>query len=182
MKKLICLFVFISLAVLTGCKSQSEYVYFKPYKPKDYITKTVEIYEVKELLYPILDSLILKAEACPMYQGLKNKIAFGMGIYVDCDSIPSTKLAIDVVWAPKYRNHSEWTQAIFYYKDYDFYLSRYFSDEFLIKTGRFISIPCIDPKKYQHWFHSRGDKDMYWWYEYENGQLVNLCYGYCNEE
>lgn len=180
MKKLMCLSIILILAVLTGCKSNEEVIKFKPYKPKDYITKKAEVYEVKELLYPVLDSLILKAEACPMYQGLENNFGFVMNICVDCGSIPSVELAIEVIF-PKFRNHSERTQAVFYYKDYDFYLNRSFSDDFLIKTGRFISIPCINPKKYQDWAHDRGDMDMIWAYKYIDGQLVNTFYKPCRK-
>ena len=53
---------------------------------KDYITKEIKVYEVKECLYPILDSIITKTEGCPMYQGLKNKIAFSFDILSDPSS------------------------------------------------------------------------------------------------
>lgn len=63
---------FFSSLLLFGCKS-SEIVKFKPYRPKDYTTKELEIYLVNERLYPILDSVILKSEECPMYQVLKKR-------------------------------------------------------------------------------------------------------------
>lgn len=30
--------------------------------------------------------------------------------------------------------------------------------------------------------HFRGDMDMFWWYNYINGQIINTTYGYCSEE
>ena len=172
--------VYLSLVVLViinfaGCKSGEEIIRFKPYKPKDYITKEIKVCEVKERLYPILDSIIIKAEECPMYQNLKMKTAFSFWIS------PGDTLTISVVYSPKFENHAEWTDAIFYYGGYDFYCDG-FADSFLKDTGRTTTISCIDPKKYQFEMHFRGDMDMYWTYSYENDQIVNIGYGHCLEK
>lgn len=111
--KVLVYFSFVMLLILlfVRCRSSEEIVKFKPYKAKDYITKEIKVYEVKECLYPILDSIITKTEGCPMYQGLKNKIAFSFDILSD-----STEFSIGVEYLPRFKNHARYTDAIFYYK------------------------------------------------------------------
>lgn len=187
----------LSIVILVGCMSSEELalkkyyrcksvkeiekdgctetiITFRNYKRKDYINKEIEIYEAKEWLYPILDSIIVKTEECPMYQGLKSKIAFSF--YISPDSIG---FSITADYAPQFLNHAKWTDAIFYYKRYDFYCGEIFSDSFFRKTGEKRSITCIAPEKYQFELHFRGDQDMFWTYEYKNGQVTNIGYGYC---
>lgn len=117
--------------------------------------------------------------------GLEKKIAFGFSIckgYIDdTDEIsPYLRILIGVVYPPIF--NYEWAETVFYYRGYDFYFDGIFLDSLLTKTNEFIVIPCIDPKKYQHHFHNRGDKDMFWWYEYRDDQIINLSWGHCNEE
>jgi hypothetical protein len=73
----------LSLLLFVRCKSSEEVVKFKPYKFKDYVTKEIEVYEARECLYPLLDSIIMKTKECPMYQGLKIKMAFIYGVWSD---------------------------------------------------------------------------------------------------
>lgn len=179
MKILICFFLaIISILVFVRCRSSVDTIRFKPYKSKDYITKEIKVYEAKEWLYPILDSIILKTEECPMYQGLKTKMAFRCGIY--SDSI--TSFGIVSVYMPKYINHAEWTDAIFCYKGYDFFYGGYFLETFFEMTDKTMSITCVDPKKYQYDIHDMGDSEMEWHYEFRNGHLKNIVYGYCSED
>lgn len=72
MNKLNYIFIISLSLVLWGCNSYETIVKFKPYKEKDYITKRLDIYEVDTILFPVLDSIILKAESRPEYQELKN--------------------------------------------------------------------------------------------------------------
>lgn len=132
----------------------------------------------KKWLYPILDSIIVKTGECPMYQDLKVKMAFSCSIWNDS----VTHFGIVADYLPKYINHAEWTDAIFYYRGYDFYYGGDFQETFFIKTDKTISIICIAPKKYQYEMHNRGDSDMEWQYDYINGQIINTAYGYCSEE
>lgn len=73
---------FLSVAFLSflfwGCHSYVKVVNISPYnyKPKDYITKELNVYEPRESLYPILDSIIIKTEECPEYQNRKEKVFF----------------------------------------------------------------------------------------------------------
>lgn len=195
------LFAILSTVIFTGCMSSEELamkkslrcksvkeikkdghtevvIKFRRYKHKDYISKKIEVYEIKEWLYPILDSIIIKTEECPIYQDLSLKIAFHCAIWSD----PVTHLGITVDYIPKYTNHAEMTNGIFYYKGYDFYYGGDFQDAFLKKTNKTISITCIDPKKYQYELHDRGDANMEWYYDYINEQMINRSYGYCSEE
>ena len=112
MKVLVCFsLVMLSLLLFVRCKSSEEVVKFKPYKFKDYVTKEIEVYEARECLYPLLDSIIMKTKECPMYQGLKIKMAFIYGVW--SDSI--TQFGISAVYLSKYINHAKWTDAVFYY-------------------------------------------------------------------
>ena len=115
MKVLVCFsLVMLSLLLFVRCKSSEEVVKFKPYKFKDYVTKEIEVYEARECLYPLLDSIIMKTKECPMYQGLKIKMAFIYGVW--SDSI--TQFGISAVYLSKYINHAKWTDAVFYYGGY----------------------------------------------------------------
>ena len=51
--------IFMSI-LFAGCYSHAEIVKFKPHKDTDYINKELEVYEPKEILYAILDSIIKK--------------------------------------------------------------------------------------------------------------------------
>lgn len=190
MKTLTYLLVILGFTLFWGCKSsEMEYVKFRPYKARDYILKNLEIYRVSERLYPILDSIIIKTEECPMYQGRKQeKIAFSFTVYPPDGEVSDTTLMspylqmlICAVYIPKFWNHALWTSAIFYYKDYEFYFDGAFFDTLLKKTNEFVSIRCIDPKKYQSDCHFRGDIDMCWWYELRNDSIINSSYGVCTD-
>lgn len=183
-RRLIYLLGFLLITSLCGCHSYVEVVKFRSYKAKDYINIDVAVYELDEQLYPILDSIIVKAEECPQYQGLKTKIAFSFSFYEKTreDSLTS-ELCVSAVYSPRFFNYAQWTKGVFYYKNYDFYINNdvLFLDTLMRKTNRIVSIKCIDPEKYELGMHYRGDKDMYWWYKYENDQFTNLQYGYCYE-
>lgn len=61
--------IYLLLAILviinfSRCKSGEEIIRFKPYKPKDYITKEIKVCEVKERLYKILDSIMIQNPVC----------------------------------------------------------------------------------------------------------------------
>lgn len=60
-----CLLIIFMSFLFAGCYSHAEIVKFKPHKDTDYINKELEVYEPKEILYAILDSIITKAEECP---------------------------------------------------------------------------------------------------------------------
>lgn len=178
MKRLNCIFIILLSLALWGCNPYETIVKFKPYKKKDYVTKILNVYEVDKMLFPVLDSIISKAEKHPNYQGLKNKIAFTFSIHTDY-ILGTTELSsnpyilISVIHNPHFYNYGERTQGVFYYKEYNFYINVIEYDILLHKTGRSITISCIDPRKYQFTFHNRGDEDLYWWYEYKNGQIFN---------
>lgn len=171
-------FAMLLILLFVRCRSSEEYVKFKPYKAKDYITKEINVYEVKECLYPILDSIIIKTEECPMYQGLKVKMAFLYAI--GSDSI--TNFGISSVYLSKYINHAEWTDAMFCYGGYDFYYGGDYYESFFKKTHKTITISCISPKKYQYELHNMGDSEMEWHYAYEDGHITNVAYGHCYEK
>lgn len=52
----------------------------KLYDFEDYINKEIKVYEVKEWLYPILDSVIMKTEEVLACQKFENEITFSFEI------------------------------------------------------------------------------------------------------
>lgn len=77
MKVLICFsLVMLSLLLFVRCKSSEEVVKFRPYKVKDYMTKEIEVYEARECLYPLLDSIIMKNKGVSYVSGTQNKNGF----------------------------------------------------------------------------------------------------------
>lgn len=185
MKILIYVFVILLLLFFWGCSSlRTEFVNLHKYSDKDYITKEFEVYRVNECLYPILDSIIMKTEICPIYQGLKDRIGFYFNIYKryipgTTEFSPYPNLLVNVIYAPKFENHAKWTDAVFNYKGYDFYFFGIFISDFLEKTNEFVTIRCIDPDKYQMDYLAREYEDMYWGYEYRNDSIINTVYGLC---
>lgn len=177
------LITFVSFLFM-GCHSYVEVVKIKPYKAKDYITKTLNIYEPKESLFPILDSIIIKAEECPEYQNRKEKISFFFSVSNGNTSgleeewnNPIVDISINY-YVSRLTNY-RWTEGLFYYKGYNFYVNEMSVDILIKKTNKTISISCIAPEKYQFDAFYRGDRDMYWVYRYKQGTLVNEQYGYC---
>ena len=63
-----------------GCKSYEEVNNLKLYDFEDYINKEIKVYEVKEWLYPILDSVIMKTEEVLACQKFENEITFSFEI------------------------------------------------------------------------------------------------------
>lgn len=178
MNKLNYIFSISLFLALWGCNSYESIIKFKPYKEKDYITKRLDIYEADKILFPVLDSIILRAERWSEYQELKTKIAFSFNTCKDYISgteklSPNPYILIGVIYNPRFYNYGEWTQGIFNYKGYNFYVDTIEYNILLHKTGRSTTISCIAPQKYQFEFHHRGDKDLYWWYEYRDEQIFN---------
>lgn len=121
MNKLYYIIIIILSLALNACSTYGTHLKFKPYKEKDYITKTLDIYEIDEILYPVLDTLILRAEGWPEYQGLKTKFAFSFhtgSLYIPGTREPSPNphVLISVIM-PRIYNFARWTQGVFYYKE-----------------------------------------------------------------
>ena len=167
-----------------GCHSYVEVVKYKSYKAKDYITKKLKVYEPKELLYPIMDSIIVKATECPEYQNRNEKLTFFVSVNKgNCfgpeEEQDNPLLCLTVnYYSSRFSNH-RWTEGIVYYKEYIFYIDEQSVNIFFKETGQTVSILCISPEKYQYDVFNRGDRDMFWWYRYKHGQFVNLQYGHC---
>lgn len=177
------LIAFVAL-LLVACHPYVKYVKIRTYKAKDYITKELEVYEPKELLYPILDSIITKTRECPEYEETKDCLAFHFSIKKEpFDGSENKKehpyLSISAIYYVPRLTYHRWTKAVFYYKGCNFYISGPFMNLFLLKTDQTTSIICIDPDKYQLEVLQRGDKDMFWGYLYKDKLLQNICYGRC---
>lgn len=182
---LICILVLFPLWILVGCRPYEEItIKFKPYKESDYTTKFLKIYEEDSILHPILDSIIAKTKECPMYNGLKHKMAFLLGVhkkkfYATEEDRRFPWMSVSVFYDPRYSGYSN-TLGVFYYRNYDFYIIGSFIDLLFKETGQYVPISCIKPDKFQFEFHNRGDMDMYWWYQYIDKKFVIRQYGYCH--
>lgn len=171
-----------------GCHSYVDIVNIKPYnyKPKDYITKELTLYEPEESLYPILDSIIKKVEVCPEYQNRMEKVFFFFNISNGNTSGPKDEwdnplVGISVNYYLFRLSDFRSTQGVFYYKGYDFFVDDMFVEILLRKMDKTVSITCVAPEKYKFDILYRGDTDMYWIYRYQHGTLVNVQHGYCPE-
>lgn len=183
-KTLFYLFITSASFLLVGCHSYVEVVKLKPYKAKDFIIKELDVYEPEEQLFPVLDSIIIKAEECPEYQNRKEKLTFSIsfdkGSFLGPEEEQNNPLlGISVRYYLARLSNYRWTEGVFNYKGYDFYVNGVSVGILLKKTDKTFSIECIDPEKYQFDILYRGDRDMYWWYRYKHGKLVNIQYGYC---
>ena len=131
------LITFVSF-LLMGCHSYVEVVKIKPYKTKDYITKTLNIYEPEELLFPVLDSIIIKAEECPEYQNRKEKVFFFFSIrngdtYGPEEEWGNPLVGISVNYYVFRISNFRSVKGVFYYKGYDFYINSISTDILLKK-------------------------------------------------
>lgn len=121
--------------LFAACHPYVEYVKVRTYKAKDYITKELEVYEPRELLYPILDSIIIKTRECPEYEKTKDCLAFDFSIREEAPyDLENRKgypyLSISVIYyVPRLTCH-HWTKAVFYYKGCSFYVIDTLADLF----------------------------------------------------
>lgn len=187
-RKPLCLLLVIFVSSLfVGCRSYTEKIVpikLPNYKPKDYVTKSLSVYEPEESLFPILDSIIIKTEECPDYQNRKEKVFFYFTIengdpFGDEPERNDPRVGIFVNYYPFRFSNFCFTEGVFPYKGYDFYVEKKSVDILLKESDKKVSIRCVSPEKFHFDPLYRGDRDMYWWYRYENGLLINIQYGYC---
>lgn len=176
--------VFVSFLLMGCCSYRVEVLKTKPYKAKDYITKVLCVYEPEESLYPIMDSIIIKSEECPEYQNRREKVSFFFSIEKGDTFGPEQEwsnplIGISVNYYVFRISNFRSTEGVFVYKGYNFYVNTISDNVLLKKTDKTISITCIAPEKYQFEAFYRGDRDMFWWYRYKRGALVNIQYGCC---
>lgn len=152
MKKVIYLsLVILSTVILTGCKSSEKTLKLQPYKAKDYISKEIKIYEVKEWLYPTLDSIIIETKEYLEDKKFKDQAVFTFNIIGELSSLGKfADFSVEGFYSSESINHAVVTEAIFYYKGYSFYCGKIFLDLFFNKTNKTISLTCIDPKKFRY--------------------------------
>lgn len=146
--------------LFAACHPYVEYVKVRTYKAKDYITKELEVYEPRELLYPILDSIIIKTRECPEYEKTKDCLAFDFSIREEAPyDLENRKgypyLSISVIYyVPRLTCH-HWTKAVSTIKDVVFTLltlSRIFfckkqTEKFLFLTLILINISLRSSKE-----------------------------------
>ncbi|RGZ18829.1 hypothetical protein DXA01_25240 [Bacteroides caccae] len=84
----------------------------KLYDFEDYINKEIKVYEVKEWLYPILDSVIMKTEEVLACQKFENEITFSFEIDFN-GSMNSVDLVISVEDSLDSFNHALWLMLYF---------------------------------------------------------------------
>ena len=149
------------------------------FSSEDIIIVELELYEVKNELYPMLDSIVESVSKCHKYT--ENKIEFLFSVYeengitrVSIGNIDSTK--------PNYSFY----RGVFYYKDYLFGYTGEFIDAFFEKTKQKEQHKYIDPEK-QRLLSGPDDRWSYWSFIYENENLkcislVNCDYFWIDEK
>ena len=144
----------------------------------------MEVYEPRELLYPILDSIIIKTRECPDYEKTKDCLAFDFSIREEAPyDLENRKgypyLSISVIYyVPRLTCH-HWTKAVFYYKGCSFYVFVSLADFFLLKRDCYVSFCYFVAINFHFEVFQRGDQDMFWSYLYKDEALQNICYGRC---
>lgn len=164
------LFILLLVTFFVGCKSSKKCNNIKPYEIEDYLTtKKIKVYEVKEWLHPILDSVIVETEEKLIGQRFEKEITFSFEIEFN-GSMNSVDLVISVEDSLDSFNHTVWTDAVFFYKGYKFYIGKTFLNSFFRKTDKTISLTCINPKKYRWNRPKRSESKIEWFYciEMEN--------------
>lgn len=174
----------LTIFFFVGCHSHTEILKFKYPKAKDYISRILSVYEPEKSLYAILDSIIIKTEECPEYQNRKEKVSFSFGVTKGSFLGPEEEwgnplVGISVNYYTSRLTDYRWTIGVFYYNGYAFYIDDLLTTPLLKKTKKEVLLECIAPEKYQYDILFRGDRDMYWWYRYKQGNLVNIGYGHC---
>lgn len=124
-----------------GCKSGRQ----RDITAEECTVKKIEVYEVKEWLYPILDSVIKEAKDSSIYEISKKNVEFSFDIGFNC-SIEYVDLAICLRDSMYSYKNAKWTDAIFYYKGYEFYCGNVFLDYFFYRTNNTVSLRCKDSK------------------------------------
>lgn len=163
------LFILLSVTFFVGCKFCKECDSLNLYEDENYLVKEVEVYEVKEWLYPILDSVIMQTEKAIICQRFANEITFIFEIEFN-GSVNSVDLVISVEDSIDSFDRAIWTDAVFFYEGYKFYCGRTFLDSFFKKNSATIYFTCISPKKYQWNISERSGEKLEWFYciEMEN--------------
>ena len=143
------------------------------------ITIELELYEVKDNLHVMLDSIIESVSKCHKYTN--TMIEFSLFAY-EKDGVKHISIANTDPNRPDYSS----CKGVFYYKDYLFSYSGEFLYIFFHNTKQIEQHECIDPEKLRL-FSGPDDRWSYWNFIYEGEDikcisLVNCDYFWIDEE
>jgi hypothetical protein len=149
-------------------------------------TDTIDVCTPNECLYPVLDSIIAKVNACPAASKMREDYRFMIyivdTIYNDAHAVDSICMAFVINNIPgKYFNHKWYTKSLFYYNGVTFYSTGRSHVALLRPTGTTAVITCIDPEKIPTVLKMDGSPYMIWSYSYINGTIICNSYGECGE-
>ena len=145
-----------------GCKSYEEVNNLKLYDFEDYINKEIKVYEVKEWLYPILDSVIMKTEEVLACQKFENEITFSFEIDFN-GSMNSVDLVISVEDSLDSFNHADGDAMQTEVNEAaDNLLNAMLNLRY--KADKSISLTCVNPKKYRWDIPRRSEHKLEWFY------------------
>jgi hypothetical protein len=163
---------------------KTEYVtkYTYTYTLKNYVTKEFDLYEPKNNLFLLLDSIIASANSCPQFKN--TQIIYSIVV----DSILASKIKITIN-AYDYRPNDLLlynADALFFYKGYQFMYFGKLLDVYFINTNTTIKRNCIKPVKtnpnHEIIFAESMLPKSYWCYTYENNKLINIEFIKCNND
>lgn len=166
--------------VLWGCKASDDtLVKCKSYNEKDLKKQTLYVYEVDKVLFPVLDSVIMKAKERPEYKKSKVKTTFLFSTYAGISATgeihPNPYVLINILNKPRFYIYGG-CLGVFSYKKYNFYIADLTYDVLVYKTRHTKTVSYIDPEKYDSEPLDIIDKDLDWWYEYKDGEMINRSY------
>lgn len=131
------------------------------YDPSDSIQVKLEVYEVNDKLYLLLDSIIGSVSRCPHFKD--EKIGFLFSHYDEGVNSLMEIENIDMYFYNPAKCH-----GVFFYKDYTFFCINNFMNGFFEHTKRYIIFKGVKPEKY---FTEMDDRSSYWRYIYENNSF-----------
>ena len=179
--------LFFSCSIQRGKKVEEDYWYTCSWnisidnrRPQDILNISLEVFEVKENLFCLLDSIVEEAEKCPKYKisGIEFMFWSFLSGYNRDTVICIENISIDCI---NLKNKD----GIFFHKGYPFYFSGFFFQEFFetteeITTRRSVEMKIkVKNKEYVVNNDTDSDRGSYWYYLYKNGNLKISSFDNC---
>lgn len=180
MKKINYAFIVLLSVVLCGCRTSGDTpVKCKSYSEKDWEKHTLYVYEVDKVLFPLLDSVIMKTKEQAKYNKSRKRATFLFSTYAGISATgeihPNPYVFINIINKPHYYAYGG-CLGVFRYKKHNFYIDELTYEVLVYKTERTKTVTYINPEKYDSEPLDVIDEDLDWWYEYKDGQMINRNY------
>lgn len=184
MKKVIYLIIFF-VCCNTCCKKQDEYYYeiieqAYEYTLKDYFSKTFKVYEGKDNLCYLIDSVVEMVQTCALFRNTQICQVFSVDLINDSINI--------YIEAYDYRYNDILcydADALFFYKGYSFIYRGMIINDFFVDSNETVERDIIKPIEPEYYYIDDTMLTLFVWeYMYANNKLkttyISKCYEYNN--